>query len=141
MSPLGVVAGRLHRDRCLLCPPGELLEGSLRPDGQAAFLSPRHHEPLRELVPELRREEQPALVVELRGVGAHEEHRAPPLRDPLTEPSSTAHHLTPLPSTVNHICRVVGAGFDEFAQVGGAIAVVEQNGGEKAPCRATATKP
>ena len=65
--------------------------------------------------------------------------------NPLTGPSSTAHHSTPLPSTVNHNGRVAAPDSYGFAQVGGGFAGVEQNGGSTgAPSLvlpATETKP
>src|SRR4029079_7915861 len=72
-----------------------------REDVEALLLPLCHHEPLRQSVPELGRKDQPPLVFELRGGGAHKEHRAPPrfLLDPPLSP--TIPHFTP-PSTTNH---------------------------------------
>ena len=80
---------------------GLLHEHVRREDVEALLLPLCHHEPLRQSVPELGREDQPPLVVELGGVGAHEEHRAPPrfLLDPPLSP--TLLHFPP-PSTTNH---------------------------------------
>ena len=54
--------------------------------------------PCHQFLPELRGEEEPALVVELGGVGA-QEHPVPSTFPPL---SSTLRHCTPLCPTVNH---------------------------------------
>src|SRR3954452_5616383 len=72
-----VVAGTLRRQRDLaesLGQPGEL---GGRKDIKASLLPLCHHESFRQLVPELGRQEQPALVIETWRVGA-EEHAPPP---------------------------------------------------------------
>ena len=77
---------------------GLLHEHVGREDVEALLLPLCHHEPLRQSVPELGRKDQPPLVVELGGVGAHEEHRAPPrflLDPPLSPHYSTSLHRQP----------------------------------------------
>ena len=57
---------------------GLLDEGGHRVDRQAVILPTRHHQPLAQFFPELRRQEETALFVELGCVGT-EEHRRHPL--------------------------------------------------------------
>src|SRR6266487_1044021 len=105
-----VVANRLGGDRRRaqrLGDPGEL---GLRKDVQAPFLSLGQHKALRQLVAVLRREEQAALLVQARRMGAEKHLASPPCP---TAPRSgahsppTAHHCTPLSSTVNHKTAVI----------------------------------
>ena len=90
-----------------------------REDVETAFLPLRDHDTTRQLVAELRRKDQPALVVETRSVGA-QKHRTHPLA-PCVRParmlgrgppgpakpsgSANAPHCTPLPPTVNRLRR------------------------------------
>src|SRR5712691_997167 len=64
---------------------------------QATFLPLRDHESLREFVPKPRRQEEPALLVEPRGVGA-EKHTAPPPLDPVAH----NYRRAPLGATIPH---------------------------------------
>src|SRR4029079_4479459 len=83
-------------------------ELTLRPHGQRSLLPTRDHQTVGQLVAELRRQEQPALVVEL-GEVSSEEH-APPPRCGLSDSGECFHHfsstalpLTPLSTTVNQL--------------------------------------
>src|SRR3954453_23815458 len=105
-----VVAGALRRQRDLTESFGQSGELGGGKDIEASLLPLCHHESLRQLVPELGRQEQPALVVETWRVGA-EEHAPPPtsarraLPVPLGSPmsGSISRHCTPLCSPVNQI--------------------------------------
>src|SRR3954468_681627 len=93
-----VVTGRLVGHRRLAEPLGDPLDLGLRPHVETALLTSGDHEPSRQLVAELRREDQPALLVEPRRVGA-EEHRSPPWTPSVSPQSAT---VPPLPSTLLH---------------------------------------
>src|SRR5690606_2409706 len=82
------------RDRCLAELVVHALELRDGEDVEAALLAPREDEPRRELVPELRGQDEPALVVQARSVGA-EEHGDTPFAD---HSATSSHHITPLPS-------------------------------------------
>ena len=91
--------GRHRRGAQRLGDPGEL---GHREDVEAALLPLGDHHALRELVPELGRQEQPALLVQAGRVGAEEHRRSPPPRRPApSAPASTALHCTPHFPTVN----------------------------------------
>src|SRR3954452_10234065 len=108
---VGLVLGGPHRqepavltrladgERGLLEAVGHGREVGDREDVEAEVLTLGHHESLRELVPELGGQEEPVLLVQLGGVGAHEH----PGTSTWLDPSSTLRHCTPLCSTVNHI--------------------------------------
>src|SRR5205085_2931173 len=72
-----VVTRTLRGKRDLAQPLGQPAELRRGEDVEAPLLPLGHHQALRQLVAELGRQEQPALVVEARGVRA-EEHPPPP---------------------------------------------------------------
>ena len=114
-------------ERCLLDAVGHGREVGDREDVEAEVLTLRHHESLRELLPELGRQEEPVLLVELRGVGAHEH----PGTSTSVDPSSTFRHHTPLCSTVNHI----HPSRERVVQACGQPAVRMPRGGRRTPRR------
>src|SRR6266498_177371 len=73
-----VRTGALVRHRCLAQLAGDALELGHREDIKATLLPLGDHDTSRQLIAELRRKDQPPLVVETRGVRA-EEHRPNPL--------------------------------------------------------------
>src|SRR4051812_11111667 len=92
-----VVPDRLGRGRPLLHPGGHPFELVRRVDEQAPLLALRDDEAVGEPVAELRRQEQPALLVEAWGVGT-EEHRPRHLpARPCFDPASTLPR-TPMPA-------------------------------------------
>src|SRR4051812_43844678 len=100
-----VVARAFGGQRRLAQPLGEAGELRHREDIETTLLALGDHQALRELVAELGRQEQPALVVQTWRVGA-EEHAPPPHVAPAASArwcllSPTALHVTPLHSHVN----------------------------------------
>src|SRR5690242_9697645 len=91
-------AGRLARERSRRHLPGHLREGLAGEHVQAVVLPLRDHQPASQLVPELRGQRQPPLVVQLGGVGA-EEHDPTSTRGPPRAPAITTLPHFPPPST------------------------------------------
>ena len=104
-----VLTGLTDRERRLLDAAGHRREVGAREDGEAEVLTLRHHESLRELLPELGREEEPVLLVELRGVGAHEHPGTSTSARPIPPLRATVLHFAPPSTTFAESCRVIHA--------------------------------
>src|SRR5215469_1015468 len=107
-----VVAHRLCRYGCGAKSLGNASELGLWEYIQAALLTLGQHQTVRQLIPVLRWQDHPALVVKPRSVGAEKHRPSPPLSPGPLRPTEghgralllpTAHHCTPQSSTVNHL--------------------------------------
>ena len=78
---------------------GQLLEPGLREDVQAVLLTAGDDQPVGQVLAVLRGQEDPALVVEARGVGAEEQRHACSSPASVAPPATSARHRTPLSPT------------------------------------------
>src|SRR5690606_15130286 len=88
---------RLIGERRLSHSAGQLFKFGTREDEEAMILSLGDHQPTCQRIAELRRQREPPLVVQLRGVGA-EEHRLPPPADQHQDSEVLRDRLRSVPS-------------------------------------------